>query len=307
MDETHVVVGAGPLGRAVASALAERGRTVRLVNRSDPGDVPPGATVRVADVADADAAVDACAGAAVVYDCVGMPYPEWAEGLPAVTRGVLAGAAAADARVVAADNLYAYGPVDGPLTEDLPAGATDAKGRVRAERARTYLDDDRVPVAVGRASDFFGPGVVDTAPTADPFGAALRGDRLWVLGDPDQPHSFSFVPDFASALVTLGAHDRAFGEVWHVPHAPAVTTREFLERVFEAAGTEPRVRSAPRVLEALLGVVNPQVRELRAIRHQFEAPFVVDHAKFADAFGASPTPLDEAIARTLDWHRTRDR
>jgi nucleoside-diphosphate-sugar epimerase len=304
MTETDVVAGAGPLGRAVAGELLEAGRTVRLVNRSEPDEVPDGATVARADLREADAAVAACEGADTVYDWVGLPYPEWSEAFPAVTEGILRGAAAAGARVVAADNLYAYGPVEGPITEQSPAAATDRKGRVRAARARRYLDSD-VPVALGRASDFFGPGVIDTAPMRDPFGAALRGDRVSVLGDPDQPHSVCYLPDFAAALATLGRHDRAFGEVWHVPHPEATTLRAFLETVFDAAGTEPAVRSAPWFVEALLAVLDDQVRELRAIRHQFTRPFVVDDGRFREAFDLGHTPMETAIEETLAWHRGR--
>ena len=34
-----------------------------------------------------------------------------------------------------------------------------------------------------------------------------------------------------------------------------------------------------------------------------ERPFVVDHSKFEKAFGADPTPLDEAIDTTLAWFK----
>jgi nucleoside-diphosphate-sugar epimerase len=302
-DGTHVVIGAGPLGRAVATRPREADASVRLVNRRRPDAVPDSVDVRVADTTDADETVAACAGAAAVYDCVWLPYPEWSRTFPAVTDGIVRVATAADARIVVADNCYAYGPVDGPITERHQAGATDAKGRTRAARARTYLDAP-VPATIGRASDFFGLGVIDTAPVVDPFGAALRGERVAALGDPSVPHTFCFVPDFAAALVTLGAHDRAFGEAWHVPHPETVTIDDFLERVFDAAGTECAVRSAPWFVEALLGVVNADVRELRAIRYQFSRPFVVDDSTFADAFDLAATPLDEAIESTLSWHRT---
>lgn len=302
----QVVVGAGVLGRAVAETAHERDAPVRLVTRRRAFGVPQGVEVAVADVRDPDEAVAACADATVVYDCLGLPAADRTVEFPAVTRGLLEGAAGAGARVVVADNCCVSEPADGPITEPSPDAATDATGRARATRARTYLDDDRVPVAVGRASTAFGPGVIDTAPLVDPFGAALRGERVAVLGDPDQPHTFSFVPDVAAGLVRLAAADRAVGGVWHLPSPETVTVRTFLERVFEAAGTDLSVRTAPGVLEGVLALVDPGRRELRAIRRQFTDPLVVDHSAFADAFDESATSLATAIERTLAWHRTRE-
>jgi nucleoside-diphosphate-sugar epimerase len=305
MSETHVVVGAGPLGRAVVEQLRGADRSVRLVNRSEPASVPDGVPFDQADVREVPEAVAACSGADVVYDCVGLPYAAWTKEFPAITEGLLRGAEAADARLVVADNLYAYGPTDGPITERHPDGATDRKGKARAARTRAYLDDSEVPVTVGRASDFFGPGVIDTAPLVDPFGAALRGERVSALGDLECPHTFCYLPDFAAALVTLGAHEDAVGEVWHVPHPETVTIGEFVRLIFDEAGTEQSVRTAPWFVEALLGLVNAEIRELRAVEYQFTRPLVVDDSKFTDAFDLSATPLEEAIRDTLSWHRKR--
>jgi nucleoside-diphosphate-sugar epimerase len=36
----------------------------------------------------------------------------------------------------------------------------------------------------------------------------------------------------------------------------------------------------------------------------WEEPFVVDHSRFAAAFGFEATPLDEAISHTVEWFRT---
>jgi nucleoside-diphosphate-sugar epimerase len=125
-----------------------------------------------------------------------------------------------------------------------------------------------------------------------------------VLGNPDAPHTYTFVDDFAAALVTLGAREEALGEVWHVPSAPTLSTREFVRLVF-AEGREPRLRVMPRALLVLLATVNPTLRAVREVAYQLEQPFVLDHSKFAGAFGAQPTPHAEAIRATVGWYRTR--
>jgi nucleoside-diphosphate-sugar epimerase len=137
------------------------------------------------------------------------------------------------------------------------------------------------------------------------FGAAVAGKPASVLGNPDMPHTYTFIDDFAGALVTLGEHERALGEVWHVPNAETVTTRGFVEGVFSQLEAEPRLRTMPGVVLAGLALVSPTLRAVREVVYQLEQPFVVDDSKFTGAFGARPTPLPEAIRRTLAWYQDR--
>ena len=301
-----VVFGAGPLGLAVTSALRRRGDVVRVVTRGGQAAVPAGVEAVAADATDPAAARRACEGAAVVYHCAATPYATWPGTLPPIMEGIIQGAAAAGARLVYGDNLYSYGPVDGPLTEDLPDRATGPNGRVRAQLAETLLAAHQagtVRATIGRASDFFGPRVLVSAMGERVFPAVLSGRPAQVLPDPDTPHTYTFVDDVAAALVTLGDHDAALGQVWHVPSAETLTTRRFVELVFEQAGQPPRLRVAPRLVFSALGLVNPTMRAVKERLYQTEQPWVVDHGKFERAFGATPTPHPEAIRQTLAWYR----
>jgi nucleoside-diphosphate-sugar epimerase len=162
-----------------------------------------------------------------------------------------------------------------------------------------------VRATIGRASDFFGPHVLVSQTGERLFGRAVAGKPASVLGNPDAPHTYTFIDDFASALVTLGAREEALGEVWHAPSAQTLSTREFVRLVFAELGREPRLRVMPRALLALLATVNPTLRAVREVAYQLEQPFVLDHSKFAGAFGAHPTPHAEAIRDTVGWYRTR--
>jgi hypothetical protein len=97
------------------------------------------------------------------------------------------------------------------------------------------------------------------------------------------------------------------GEVFHVPNAPAPSTRQLIEVISRELGTPIKVSVAPRLLLRALGLFNPTIRELDEMRYEFIRPFIVDGAKAEARLGIAPTPLDDAIAVTVAWFRGRSR
>lgn len=297
---THVVLGAGPVGRAVVAALVARGIEPLVVTRS--GTEVPGALARAADVADPTQAVAALAGAEVVFQCAQPEYHRWPEEFPALQAGIVDAAATAGALLVVAENLYGYGPHDGPLTDDLPLAATTRKGRVRAElweALEAAHRAGRLRVVAGRASDFFGPGVEGSAVGDRFFGPLVAGKAAEAAGDPDRLHSYTYVPDFGEALVRLSATPAAWGRAWHVPNVPTGTTRALAEQAAALAGTEGRVRTFARWQLRLVGLFVPAVREMVEMLYEFEEDFVVDHSAYAALCGDHATPLAASLAATV--------
>jgi nucleoside-diphosphate-sugar epimerase len=307
-DNLHVVFGTGAIGMALIEELHAGGKRVRAVNRRGTADAPDGVEVVGGDASSEEFATMASADADVVYFTLNPPYTDWPEMFPPLQAAVLEGAASAGAKLVAVDNLYMYGPTNGePLTEDLSHAATTRKGSVRAQMAKDLMaaaEAGKVRVAVGRASDYFGPRGLLSAMGERVFYPALAGKKAQVTGDPDQLHSYSYLPDIARGLIALGESDEADGKAWHLPNAPAVTTRQFVEMVYAAAGTEPGIQAMPRIMVSVVGLFNGNVRELKEMLYEFEEPFVVDDSRFEAAFGGSPTPLPEAIDATVAWFRS---
>ena len=164
----------------------------------------------------------------------------------------------------------------------------------------------RVRIAIGRASDFFGPGVTQGSTLGERvFGNALAGRRADFIGNPDLPHTYSYVPDIAAGLATLGTDPRAAGQVWHLPGPPTVTTRAVLDLVAGEVGHQVGVRSVPKLAVRALGIVNPTLRGLAEMAYQFDAPFVLDTSKYEAVFGSAGTPLAAAIAATIAWYRAQ--
>ena len=306
--EAHVVFGSGPAGRAVAAALLDRCERVRMVNRSGSAVIAGVETVG-GDATNLDFARNVTADAEIVYFCLNAPnYHRWADEFPPLQRAVVGGAQAADAKLVVLENLYMYGLTSGPLRETTPLNPTSQKSRTRAAMSAELLETHRrgeVRVAIGRASDFIGPGVRDSAFGEFIFGPALAGKRAQTMGRPDTQHTYSYVPDVGRNLVLLGSRDDAYGRVWHLPNPLTRTTRQIIIDVYAAARSRrTSVTALKRPMLRALGLFNRNVRELLHTYYQFDAPFVVDDSAFRHAFGGQTTRWDDIVTRTVDWWRT---
>jgi nucleoside-diphosphate-sugar epimerase len=307
--DLHVVFGAGQVGRALAARLADLGVPVRVLSRNRPADLAESVDWRSADATDAEAATDATADAAVIYQCLNAPYTDWPERFPPLQRGVLHAAERNDALLVTLENIYAYGPTAGKaMTEQTPLAATTVKGRTRVAMTQELLtaaESGRVRIAIGRASDFFGAGVTETTLGERVFANAVAGKRADFIGNPDLPHTYSYVPDIAAGLATLGTDKRAVNSVWHLPGPETVTTRAVLDLVAGEVGHPVAIRSVPKVVVRGLGLFNPLMRELVEMAYEFEEPFVLDTSRYQSTFATATTPLATAIAATVAWYRDR--
>jgi nucleoside-diphosphate-sugar epimerase len=312
MNDPHpryVILGTGPLGLSVMDSLLEHGFTPTLVNRRGQVEesLPDGIDVLKANIMDAGEVARVCRAATVVFHCAQPPYNAWPEQFPPLTQAVLDGVARAGAKLVFGDNLYMYGPQQGrPLREDIPYAATDPKGVTRARVADMLLDAhqrNQVQVALGRGADFYGPRATASTMGEQVFGAAVAGKTVNLVGNIDQPHTYTYISDFGRDLVTLALHEEAFGHVWHIPSAETLSTRDFVDLISAELGAAVKVRTANHFMLRALGLFMPPLREISTIYYQFDEPFIVEHSKFAAAFGANPTPHRDAIRTTLAWYR----
>jgi nucleoside-diphosphate-sugar epimerase len=292
---------------AVMRALTAKRETVRMVNRSGKANAPPNVSVVAADAYNLDSAREACQGATVVYQCAKPPHHEWPQKFPPLQANILEATARAAAKLIVGENLYMYGEVPNrPLTEDLPIAATTRKGRTRAQMTEAALAAHRngkVQVAVGRGSDFFGPGVVESAMGERAFLPALQGKAASLVGNIDLPHTYTCINDFGKALATLGERDEALGQVWHVPNAETLTTRQFMTIVFEEIGKPPKMSGMGKLMMRIGGIFIAGARETVEMMYEFEKPFIVDSSKFERTFGERATPHREAIRQTIEWYQ----
>jgi len=309
--QRHVVFGAsGPVGVALIDRLARRGLDVRGICRSGEAEAPEGVEVVAGDAIDRRRAPHLAKGASVIYSTIGVEYnyQRWIELWPQIIEGLLDAAAENDARLIFADNLYCYGPQSVPLRPDMPMTHYGKKPALRARLQKRLFEGHRagrVRLAVVRASDFYGPRVLNSGLGKQVFARALAGKSAQLIGDADAPHAYTYVPDFARALESVAEADDALGEAWHVPNAPPKSHREIVEEIFRKIGREPKIQVlSPKKLK-VMALFSDSLRELKEMLFVWDRAYRVDHSKFAERFWNDPTPLGEGLDATLEWYRSK--
>jgi nucleoside-diphosphate-sugar epimerase len=242
----------------------------------------------------------------VIHHCIhGSAYDAraWRAELPVAEKAVLAAASKVGAVVVFPESLYSYGPVDGPMTEDLPRAASGGKLGVRTDLLAQRAASATPTVSVA-ASDFYGPRVIMSHAGERMIPTVLAGRTMRVVGSLDQPHSFTYVPDLAAAMIRAAATPDLWDSFLHAPTSPAVTQRELIEQVASTAGVPvPRTSAIPTWALKTFGVVSRSMKELAETGYMFDRPFVLDSTASEARLGLSPTPLETGLKETVAWWR----
>jgi len=298
----YVIVGAGPVGSAIARQLAARGDQVRLITRSGSGPEHPGIQRLRADATDPEALARHTSGASVLYHCAQPAYHRWVAEFPPLGAAILRAAEMTGAVLVSAGNLYGYGLVTGSITEDLPVQPNSRKGRVRAGLWAAQLaahTAGKVRTAEVRGSDYLGAGA-QTIFTIMVLPAVLSGRRAYAPADLDAPHSWTATDDMARTMIAVGASESAWGRAWHAPTPPPVCFRALAARAADLAGTAPaRIGRMPTALLRLAGLASAGARQIPEVLYQFDRPFILDSTAAQRAFNLTPVSTDEALGETI--------
>lgn len=305
----HVIVGKGPIGTTLALTLAARGEDVLVLSRSGgvghvPGLPVPDVESDAVDASNARTLSARSLGADVIYCCANVPYTKWLEEYPPLNEGIMGAAAHTGAVLVVAGNLYGYGEGSGPMQEDTPQVSVDPKGELRADLWREVKRRHDLGELRGtevRGSDYLGAGAGPNSHVGDRFlKPLLAGKAVRPIGSADQPHSWTYLQDFADALVAAGATEAAWGSPWHVPSNAPITFRELAGKFAEAAHLpEPKISPMPVGMLRALGVVAPMMREIAREGYQFTEPFIMESTASSHVLGLEPTPWPEIIENTL--------
>lgn len=308
--EAHVVLGSGAVGRMVATELVKRNKDVRVVNRSGKmEEAPTGAEVVAADLRNPAEIRKVTRGASVVYQCAQPKYNRWPQDFLALQSSILEGLYDSRVKLVLAENLYMYGDTRGkPIQEDMPYTAKTRKGKARAmvsEAAFVAHRTGKVRITAARGSDYFGPWGTNSVMGARAFYPLLLNKPANVVGRADLPHTYTYLGDFARAMIMLGERDEADGRAWHIPNDhPQVTQNEILQMFAEEAGVNLKIKTMGKLTTRIGGLFIPQAGETVEMFYEFEQPFIVDSSRFESTFGMKATPMRQAIRETVAWYRS---
>lgn len=303
----HVIIGAGDVGSTLATLLAAEGHQVTILSRRGTGPTVEGVRRAGADASSLASLMGAAPKADVVYNCANPRYTEWVRDWPPLAAALLRYTELTGAVLTTCSNLYGYGPVDVPMTEDLPLASTGAKGRVRAQMwldAKAAHDAGRIRATEVRGSDYIAASDQSRVGSERVVPRILAGKGVSLIDAIDQPHTWTSPADVARLLAVVGRDERAWGRAWHVPSNPPRSQRQVIDDLADAADvSRVKVSRLPDALLRAVGVVNPMFREFGETAYQFSRPFILDDSAARATFGLQPTAWPEILRDVITAYR----
>lgn len=304
------ILGTGQLGLAIMQLLLDKNpdEKILLVNRTGKLNIPIPQNVQVtaADVTSKTAMKAIANRCEIIFSCTDMPYDKWADFYPATANALAYALSETNAKLVFADNLYSYGNVSGnEMNEQLSHSAKTKKGKIRAGVINTLLysgDEFNNRVAFVKAADFIGPHIHKGIFGTDFLHNVYSGKTVRMFGNIALPHTFTYIKDFAAAVINVGAANDTFGQIWHVPNAPALSLDKWVH-LFEVITNKKIKKSVtPKFAIRIAGLFNSFIKELFEMAYQFEYPYLVNHDKYVSRFGNHSTYPSEIVKETVEWY-----
>jgi len=300
----QVILGSsGVIGRGLARILPAHTGRLRLVSRN-PSRFNPSDETFAADLVNADQAFRAVEGAEIAYLTVGLAYNTrvWQMQWPVLMKSVIEACKKQNVKLVFFDNVYMYGRVHGPMTEETPVHPVSRKGEVRAAIADMLMNEVRLGnlhALIARSADFYGPGALGFV-QAMVFDNLMKGRKAqWLVND-GVKHSLTYTPDAAKATAKLGNSAQAFDQVWHLPtDGNAPTGKEFIAMAASASGASSAHMVLGPMMLRLAGLFNGIVRESIEMLYQYDSDYIFDSSKFDRTFPGMSTPYTTGVKETV--------
>lgn len=296
----HTILGAGgPVANALTKELMQHGEKVRLVSRRRV-DKFPGTEWIGADLKNRKEVQAAVQGATVIYMCAGLKYDRkvWTIEWPLIMQNIIDAAKETGARLLFFDNVYMYGYVQGAMTEETWYNPSSIKGEIRAKVAEQLMSESKfgnINATIARAADFYGAESLNSFYDSMVLDKYAKGQKAMWLGNPESKHSFTYVPDAGRAIFLLGQQPSSANQIWHVPTAPALTGKEFIQLAADVFGRQPKYSAVNKIMLQTIGLFNKLIGETVELYYQYQYDYVFDSSKFENAFDIKPTSYKNGI------------
>jgi len=286
--------------------LAAEGKGVRaFVRNSDKfhrllPDVP--AEVVVGNALNRDDVRRAVEGVDVVFHCVNFPLTQYERTLEAA-QALVEAAMPHKPHIVFPGNTWVFGrPARLPITPKTPFNPPSPIVRLKVQ-VDEMLMNSGLPVTVVHLPDFYGPNVVN--PLVKPlFENGLAGKNIAFPAPVDVPHPFIYIEDAARALIAVAGREVCYGRRHTVGGVEPISVRRFPEMIYQAAGTEGKVRGMPLWLLRLLGLFSAEAQAGAGMVHTFAWDVTMDGTAIRrDTDFVPQVGYADGIALTLAWFR----
>ena len=302
----HTILGAGgPVANSLTKVLLDAGEKVRLVSRRR---VPAtgNAVWMKADLTDYESLKDAVTGSTMLYLCAGLQYNKkiWAVQWPRIMNNVIAVAKHTGARLIFFDNVYMYGLVNGPMTEETLYQPSSVKGEIRAKIARKLMDEaasGNIRATIARAADFYAAQSMNSFFDSMVLAKYAKKRKAMWLGKANTLHSFTYVPDTGIALYTLAKDPTSNNQVWHLPTATAMSGKDFIQLAAKIFDTKPAYSQVNKFMLQTMGLFNKLIGETAEMYYQFDHDYVFSSQKFEKKYGLLPTSYEKGFAEVRQW------
>ncbi|WP_158826418.1 NAD-dependent epimerase/dehydratase family protein [Mucilaginibacter lacusdianchii] len=297
----HTILGAGgPVANALAAELIKANETVRLVSRRQVNTSKPNVSWVKADLTNYQEVLAAVKGSSVIYMCAGLVYDKavWQQQWPVIMQNLINAAKETQARLIFFDNVYMYGLVNGPMTETTPYNPISVKGEVRARVATQLMDEVKagnLTASIARAADFYGAESLNSFYDSMVLNKYAHNQKAMWMGNPDTKHCFMYIPDAGKSMYLLGQTPSADNQIWHLPTAPALTGKQFIELAANIYGVAPNYMAVKKLMLQLLGLFSKPVKGSIEMYYQYSHDYVLDSSKFEKAFNIKPTSYEDGI------------
>ena len=287
----QTILGAsGQIARELAREL-KRNYTddLRLVSRH-PQKVNDSDITCAADLLDAQQTRNAVKGSDTVYFAAGLPPDSalWERQFPTMLKNALDAARMAGAKFVYFDNTYMYAQSNAPQTEETRFAPRGRKGKVRAAMADRVLDEMKraeIPVLIGRAPEFYGPGKTQSFTNALILDKLKSGKRPRVPVRDDKLRTLIWTPDASRALAVLGNTPDAYGQSWHLPCCDdRLTYQQFVTLACDIFGQQADYSVISKLTFTAAGLVSKGAREIRELLPRYEFDNLFESEKFKQRF-----------------------
>jgi|SRR6185503_2912121 len=302
----HTILGAGgSVANALTRELLDNNQTIRLVSRKQPAIGGKNLSWKKADLLNYAELQEAVKGSTVIYLTAGLVYDKkvWAAQWPVIMQNVINLAKETGARLIFFDNVYMYGLVNGPMKEDTPYNPCSVKGEIRAKIAGQLMDEAKagnIKASIARGADFYGTdnnnGFFDVMVLSY---LAKKQKSQW-LGDTDKLHNFSYIPDMGKGMYLLGQNPDSANQIWHMPTAPVLTGKQFIQLASGIYGAEPKYFAINKLMMRLYGLFDKNVGEMVEMYYQYDHDYIFDSSKFEKAFNIRPTSYEIGIKKMAE-------